>query len=125
MANDYLDLQGAEYLWSKIVNTFVQKKDINDYAPTEDERLYLKGYVLHLENIPNTDQSISFDSSGNIQSIIHTSGSTVIRTDTFTFGNNTITEVRQLPSGEKLTIVTNLNTLVTQTTYTGGLSDGS
>lgn len=125
MANDYLDLQGAEYLWSKIVSTFVQKKDIGDYTPTEQEREYLKEYILHLENIPGTEQSVVFDPPGILKSITHAAGNDVVRTDTFTFGSNTITEVRQLPSGAKLTIVTNLNTLVTQTTYTGGLSDGS
>ena len=73
--------------------------------------------LLLNEEIPNTVQSISFDSSGNISSITHASGNTTIRTDAFTFGTGTITEVRTLNTGESLTFVTNLTTLQTTVTY--------
>ena len=73
--------------------------------------------LLLNEEIPNTVQSISFDSSGNISSITHASGNTTIRTDAFTFGTGTITEVRTLNTGESLTLVTNLTTLQTTVTY--------
>ena len=44
-------------------------------------------------------------------------GTTAVRTDVFTFGTSTITEVRTLATGESLTIVTNTDTLETTTTY--------
>ena len=74
--------------------------------------------LLQEETIPDTTQTISFDSSGNVSSIVHKDGSNnTIRSDAFTFGANTITEVRTLYTGETLTIVTNTTTLVTTVTY--------
>ena len=74
---------------------------------------------LQEETIPGTTQSITFDSSGNVSQIIHrkTGTSVSIRTDVFTFGINTITEVRTLSTGESLTIITNIETLETVVTY--------
>lgn len=75
--------------------------------------------LLQIENIPGTTQTIAFDVNGNIQSITHKNSSNVaIRTDAFTFTDNSITEVRTLNTGASLTIVTNLNTLATTVTYT-------
>ena len=74
--------------------------------------------LLQEETIPDTTQTISFDSSGNVSSIVHKDGSNnTIRSDAFTFGTNTITEVRTLYTGETLTIVTNTETLETVVTY--------
>ena len=76
------------------------------------------GILLQEETIPDTTQTISFDSSGNVSSIVHKDGSNnTIRSDAFTFGANTITEIRTLYTGETLTIVTNTTTLVTTVTY--------
>lgn len=73
--------------------------------------------LLH-ENIPDTTETITFDSSGNVSTIVHTNGINVaVRTDAFTFGTGTITEVRTLNTGESLTIVTNTTTLTTTVTY--------
>ena len=77
-----------------------------------------KDDLLQFENIPGTTQTISFDVNGNVQSVTHKNGSNVaIRTDVFTFTDSSITEVRTLNTGESLTIVTNLVTLVTTVTY--------
>ena len=74
--------------------------------------------ALQEETIPDTTQTITFDASGNVSSIVHKDGSNnTIRSDAFTFGTNTITEVRTLYTGETLTIVTNTDTLVTTVTY--------
>lgn len=76
--------------------------------------------LLNLEEIPDTVQSIVFDGSGNVQSIIHkdrTDQTVTVRTDVFTFSGSTITEVRTLASGESLTIVTDTDTLVTTVTH--------
>ena len=75
--------------------------------------------TLDEENIPGTTQIITFDAEGNVSQIVHntTGTSTAVRTDVFTFGTNTITEVRTLNTGESLTIVTNLTTLETTVTY--------
>ena len=75
--------------------------------------------MLQLENLPGTVQSITFDASGNVQSITHMAGSTAVRTDVFSFGDGTITEVRTLATGESLSIVTDTDTLETTTTYAG------
>lgn len=73
--------------------------------------------LLQSEDIPDTTQAITFDSVGNVQTITHSSNGATVRTDFFTFENNSITEVRALPSGERLIIVTNTNTLATTITY--------
>lgn len=75
--------------------------------------------LLESETIPDTVQTITFDTSGNVSQIVHKNGSNVaVRTDAFTFGANTITEVRTLNTGESLTLVTDLTTLQTTVTYT-------
>lgn len=92
--------------------------DLHD-AGVRSEVTDLKSHAaLQEETIPGTTQIISFDSSGNVTSIVHKNSSNVaVRTDAFTFGTDTITEVRTLNTGENLTIVTNTNTLVTTVTY--------
>lgn len=75
---------------------------------------------LTSEEIPNTTQELAFDGNGNISSITHIgSSNNTIRTDLFTFGESTITEVRTLYTGDVLTIVTNTSTLQTTVTFTG------
>lgn len=72
--------------------------------------------MLQLDEIPNTTQTPTFV-DGRITQILHKRSNATIRTDAFTFGDNTITEVRTLSTGESLTIVTNLTTLETTVTY--------
>ena len=86
--------------------------------PTYDEFSNLKSHsTLQAENIPDTVQTITFDSEGNVQTITHTRDNVAVRTDAFTFAESTITEVRTLSTGESLTIVTNITTLQTTVTY--------
>lgn len=73
--------------------------------------------MLQEETIPDTVQTITFDSAGNVSAITHTANNVAVRTDAFTFGTETITEVRTLSTGESLTIVTNTTTLQTTVTY--------
>lgn len=68
------------------------------------------------DEIPNTVQTYTF-TDGSVSQVLHKLGSTTIRTDVFTYSTNTITEVRTLNTGERLTIVTNLTTLETTVTY--------
>lgn len=74
-------------------------------------------YLLESDNIPGTEQRITFNTNGDVREIRHIKNSQNLRVDTFTFAENKITEVRTLNTGEKLTIETNTNTLVTNTTY--------
>lgn len=68
------------------------------------------------DEIPDTTQSYIF-SNGSVSQVTHSRNSVAIRTDTFTYGESTITEVRTLNTGESLTIVTNLITLETTVIY--------
>lgn len=77
----------------------------------------ISALTLLEEIIPDTVQTIVFDSSGNVQQITHVRNSAAVRTDVFTFAASSITEVRTLATGESLTIVTNTDTLETTTTY--------
>lgn len=83
----------------------------------QDTKATINALLLH-DEIPDTVQSITFDSTtGNVSTITHMRDNTAIRTDVFTFGTGTITEVRTLNTGESLTIVTNTTTLQTTVTY--------
>lgn len=86
--------------------------DLRDRIEAGDEMA-----LLQEENIPGTTQEIAFTASGDLSSITHKIGNDAVRTDTFTFATNTITEVRTLASGATLTIVTNTSTLETTVTY--------
>ena len=72
--------------------------------------------LLINDEVPNTVQSYTF-SDGSVSQIVHKRSGTMIRTDVFTYGTSSITEVRTLNTGESLTIVTNLETLETSITY--------
>lgn len=73
--------------------------------------------LLLADPIPDTVQAITFDASGNVQTITHSRDGATVRTDAFVFTNSSITETRTLATGESLTIVTNTDTLVTTSTY--------
>ena len=75
-------------------------------------------YRLMADMLPGTTQEITFDANGNVQKIEHKAGAIVEREDAFTFGTDTITEVRTLDTGDVLTIVTNTETLITTVTVT-------
>ena len=72
--------------------------------------------MLLCDEVPDTVQSYTF-SGGSVSQVAHNRSNTAIRTDAFTYTDNTITEVRTLNTGETLTIVTNLTTLETTVTY--------
>jgi hypothetical protein len=116
---DHLRIDGTTY---DLKDSTAREKN----AVQDDELDSLKSAIaqdaidnlLQVENIFGTTQSIIFDSAGNVQSITHKDGSNnTVRTDVFTFAANSITETRTLSTGESLTIVTNLTTLETTTTY--------
>jgi hypothetical protein len=73
--------------------------------------------VLLSDDVPNTVQTYTFV-DGSVSQILHKRNTTTIRTDALTYGDDSITEVRTLNTGEQLTIVTNLTTLETTVTYT-------
>ena len=75
--------------------------------------------ILLSDEVPNTTQAYTF-TSGRVSQVVHSRNSSAVRTDAFTYGTGTITEVRTLSSGESLTIVTNLSTLETTITYSEG-----
>lgn len=136
MANtQYLDKEGLVYFWNKLKDTFVRKdgdKVLSDNNFTNEEKEKLArledtsaATLLTQEEIPGTTQRYTFEEDGTIKKIEHVQNGQAIRTDTFTFGENVITEVRTASTGETLTIVTNTETMETTTTYTEGLTDGN
>ena len=91
--------------------------ELVDQSARADVSQLKNALMLQEETIPNTVQTITFDSAGNVSAITHTANNVAVRTDAFTFGTDTITEVRTLSTGESLTIVTNTTTLQTTVTY--------
>ena len=87
-----------------------------DAAKTGEEIAGVKrDLILQMDEIPDTIQSYTF-ADGSVSQITHSRSGVTIRTDTFTYGTDAITEVRTSSAGT-LTIVTNLTTLETTVTY--------
>ncbi len=63
--------------------------------------------------ISGTTQTVTFDANGKPQRIVHTANNAAVRTDVFTWGENSVTELRTLANGKHITITTNLTTLET------------
>lgn len=90
-------------------------------AKVADEVSDLNRQITALgDMIPDTAQTIAYAADGSVQSVTHTRNGTAVRTDVFTFGDDQITEVRTLATGESMTIVTVLSTLITTITYSEG-----
>ena len=66
---------------------------------------------LLIGELPGTTQTVTFDANDNPSTITHSKNGTTVRTDTFTWGTNTVTENRVLSSGKQITITTDLITL--------------
>lgn len=73
----------------------------------------LKSAISFFDDIPGTVQTVNFDANGTPSSIVHTANGEAVRTDSFTWADNTVTEKRELADGSYITFVTNLTTLVT------------
>lgn len=73
----------------------------------------VKSAISFFDDIPGTVQTVNFDANGNPSSIVHTANGEAVRTDSFTWGDNTVTEKRELADGSYITFVTDLTTLVT------------
>lgn len=69
--------------------------------------------LLLADEVPDTVQTFDFGDDGSVSAIHHGS----VRTDTYTYGDGTITEKRTLAAGPSLTMVTDLDTLETTVTY--------
>ena len=61
--------------------------------------------------LPGTAVAVTFDSNDNPYTITHSKNNVTIRTDVFTWGTDSVTEVRTLATGKKITITTDLVTL--------------
>ena len=79
------------------------KYEIVDAKAREEEKFLL-------DDLPGTTTTVTMDNNGDPISIVHREGGTTVRTDTFVWGNNTVTETRTI-AGKYITITTNLITL--------------
>lgn len=77
---------------------------------TAIQGLELDEKILRSE-LPGTSTVVVMDSNGNPTSITYTANNETVRTDTFVWGTNSVTETRTLANGKYITITTNLNTL--------------
>ena len=84
-----------------------------DAKATGDAIADVKSAISFFDDIPGTVQTVNFDANGNPSSIVHTANGEAVRTDSFTWGDNTVTEKRELADGSYITFVTDLTTLVT------------
>lgn len=96
--------------------SFVTDKTLTQPEKPADAKTVGVNLKLLCDEIPNTTQTYVFN-DGKVSQINHINSGNAIRTDTFSYGQNQITEVRTLNTGESLTIQTNLTTLETVVTY--------
>lgn len=78
---------------------------VGESSSLKDEDMLLRN------EIPGTTQVVTFDTNKNPLTITHSISGTTVRTDVFTWGTNSVTEVRTLSTGKYITITTNLTTL--------------
>lgn len=79
---------------------------------------YDKQRNLLVGEVPGTTQEYTFSDDGKVVTKVeHKKGATVVREDTYTYGDTTITEVRTMTGIGTLTIVTNTTTLETSVTF--------
>lgn len=85
---------------------------------TKEDVVDLHKQNLRDEYIPDTTQTYTFDSDDFVIRIDHNRDGDTIRTDSFEYGDESITETRILnATGERLTIVTDLTTYAKSVTY--------
>ena len=108
--SDYTDLTNKPQIGGV---TLAGNKSLNDLGIASSSALgtlTVEEKLLRSE-LPGTTVTVTFDSNDNPSTITHSVNSTEIRTDVFTWTENSVTEVRTLSSGESITIETNLETL--------------
>lgn len=76
---------------------------------TNINKMTIEEKLLRSE-LPETTQIVTLDSNGNPTMITHSISGVVIRTDAFTWTENSVTEVRTA-SNKQITLTTNLTTL--------------
>lgn len=109
--------QAKNNIGFSVDDTLTVQGEAADAKAVGDEITNLKEDLWLLEDeIPDTTQTYTF-SGGSVSQVTHNRNGVAIRTDAFTYGASTITEVRTLNTGESLTIVTNLTTLETTVAY--------
>lgn len=86
------------------------KTDVNDLKSHLDDYQNLGNLF---DPIPGTMQTVTFDALGKPASIVHTRGIDILRTDSFVWTDNIVTETRTLANGKHVGMTTNLTTLIT------------
>lgn len=87
-----------------------------DYAGLQT---YDKQRNLLVGEIPGTTQTYTYSVDGKrVTQVDHKKGTTTIRSDMYTYGTTTITEVRTITGIGSVTITTNLETLETSVVFT-------
>jgi len=94
-----------------LINSKASQVDFD--AHKAENASHLLNYATQ-SNIKGTIQSVAFNPDKSILRIEHSSGSNILRNDSFTYATNLITEVRTLSTGQVLTLKHHLDTFVTE-----------
>lgn len=79
----------------------------------EDQEDLIGELWLFQDSIEDTVQTVTFGTDGKPSTITHKRSGTTLRTDSFVWSTNSVTETRTLADGRYITIGTDLATLVT------------
>lgn len=109
---DVYKVEDSYYAWNGIdwinIGNILGVQGIEDVIDNLEDVI-----VLLSSKITNTTQTITFNSNGDIISIVHNRNNLIVRTDTFTWNTNSVVERRELTDGKYIIITTNLNTFET------------
>ena len=72
--------------------------------------LYKRMDNLFDESVPSATVIPYYNASGDLTTLLHVINGETKRTDSFSYSDSSVTEVREMSTGETLTIVTNLTT---------------
>lgn len=91
----------------------IQNSDLIE--PGQTNKYYPDSVANLIEDIKGTTQTVTFNADGSVASVAHKNASNVtLRTDTFTYATNLITEVRTLADLSTITYINHLDTLITE-----------
>ena len=107
-ADNQMSTSSTNPVQNKVVTAY-----INDFKDDVDIHRNLLS-----DGIFGTTQTYSIGKDGSVTQILYKSNNTTIRTDTFVYSTNSITETRTLSTGDVLVITYNLDTLEITMTYT-------
>lgn len=99
---------GKKFIFDETENSWIEAPSVADLKSAFD--LFSVEETLLRDELPGTTTTVTLDGNGNPTSIVHSADGATVRTDTFVWSTNSVTETRETDE-YYITITTNLTTL--------------